>query len=119
MTRVFVYGTLKRGCHNHHFLAGQEFLGEARTVPGYALFLLGDYPGMVRRIGTFDDVIGEVWAVDTAGLTALDELEGVGAGLYERVPVHLLAPFADQRVETYLYLRKLEGRPVIGPVWEE
>ena len=119
MTRVFVYGTLKRGCHNHHFLAGQRFLGEARTVAGYVLFVLGDYPGMVRRIGTDGHVTGEVWAVDAAGLATLDELEGVGEGLYERVPVKLAAPFADQSVETYLYLRSVEGRPTLGPVWKE
>ena len=119
MTLIFVYGTLKRGCYNHHHLAGQRFLGEARTVAGYILFLLGDYPGMVRRIGAEDDVVGEVWAVDSAALTTLDELEGVGEGLYERGPVRLLAPFADQPVQTYLYLRPLEGRPAIGPVWKE
>ncbi len=117
MTRVFVYGTLKRGGSNHHFLAGQAFLGEARTAPGYILFSLGDYPGMVRRIGTEDHVLGEVWAVDGAALAALDELEGVGEGLYERVPVQLVAPFAGQPVESYLYLRPIVGHPTLGSVW--
>ena len=28
---IFVYGTLKRACANHHFLSGQKFIGEART----------------------------------------------------------------------------------------
>jgi len=37
MTRIFVYGTLKRGGRNHHFMAGQQFVGEARTAPGYTL----------------------------------------------------------------------------------
>jgi len=44
MTHVFVYGTLKRGCHNHHCLASQQFLGEAHTPPGFTLYSLGDYP---------------------------------------------------------------------------
>jgi len=118
MTRVFVYGTLKRGGLNHHFLAGQKFLGEARTAPGYRLYSLGDYPGMVRSADPTHEVAGEVWAVDAAGLAALDELEGVKEGLYERVPVPLAPPFAGQPVESYLYLRSLEGRPPIGPVWK-
>ena len=117
MTRVFVYGTLKRGGRNHHFLAGQQFLGEARTAPGYTLYSLGDYPGMVRSADAKNDVIGEVWAVDAACLEKLDELEGVAEGLYERAPVKLAAPFAAQSVATYLYLRSLEGRQSIGSVW--
>ncbi len=119
MTRVFVYGTLKRGGHNHRYLAGQEFLGEARTASGYTLYALGDYPGMVRSSAPGHEVAGEVWAVDAAGLAGLDELEGVAEGLYERVPVTLAPPFADDPVETYLYLRSLEGRAAIGSKWRE
>ena len=119
MTLVFVYGTLKRGGRNHHYMAGQQFRGEARTGPGYTLFSLGDYPGMVRSTDAANQVDGEVWAVDADGLTRLDELEGVDEQLYARVPVTLGPPFADQAVETYLYLRDLTGRRAIGPVWRE
>jgi gamma-glutamylcyclotransferase (GGCT)/AIG2-like uncharacterized protein YtfP len=119
MTRVFVYGTLKRGGRNHAWLAGQEFLGEGRAVSGYTLYSLGDYPGMVHSRNAHHDVAGEVWAVDAAGLARLDELEGIAEGLYERVPVTLAPPFADEPVETYLYLRSLEGRAAIGSEWLE
>ena len=114
MTRVFVYGTLKRGGGNHSFLAGQQFLGAARTPPGFTLYLLGDYPGMVPAAGDQAGVTGEVWAVDDACLARLDELEGVDEGLYERVSIKLLVPYADQPIETYLYLRSLDGRPALG-----
>lgn len=117
MTRVFVYGTLKRGGSNHSFLAAQSFLGAVRTAPGYILYSLGDYPGMVRHPGDTAGVTGELWAVDDAGLKQLDLLEGVAEGLYERVSLRLAPPFADQPVETYLYLRSLEGRTAIGAVW--
>lgn len=116
MTRVFVYGTLKRGGRNHPFLAGQQFLGEARTPPGFTLFSLGEYPGMVHRDDD-DGVTGEVWAVDAVCLKHLDELEGVDEGLYERVTIKLAPPFADEPVETYLYLRSLAGKPAIGSTW--
>jgi gamma-glutamylcyclotransferase (GGCT)/AIG2-like uncharacterized protein YtfP len=119
MTRVFVYGTLKRGGRNHQYLAGQQFLGEAHTAPGYTLYSLGEFPGMVRATGAGQHVTGEVWAVDDACLRELDALEGVAEGLYERVLVALAPPFGDQRTETYLYLRSLAGRTPLGSQWEE
>ena len=117
MTRVFVYGTLKRGGSNHSFLAAQSFLGAVRTAPGYILYSLGDYPDMVRMADDTTGVVGELWAVDDAGLKQLDLLEGVAEGLYERVSLRLAPPFADQPVETYLYLRSLKGRRPLGTTW--
>jgi gamma-glutamylcyclotransferase (GGCT)/AIG2-like uncharacterized protein YtfP len=92
MTTVFVYGTLKRGGSNHVFLEGQKFLGAARTQPGFTLYSLGDYPGMVRAPADTAGVTGELWAVDEAGLAELDRLEGLDEGLYERVDAILPLP---------------------------
>jgi len=116
MTRLFVYGTLKRGGSNHAYLAGQQFIGQARTVPGFTLIALGDYPGMVR-LGA-DAVDGEIWAVDDERLKRLDALEGVDVGLYERAPIALAPPHtADEAVQAYLYLGSIEGRVPLGAVW--
>lgn len=117
MTRVFVYGTLKRGGSNHRFLAGQHPVGAASTTGGYTLYGIGDYPGMVRSADPGQHVTGEVWEVDDACLARLDELEGLTEGLYTREPITLAPPFADQPVQTYLYLRSIEGRPLIGSTW--
>ena len=117
MTLVFVYGTLKRGGSNHSFLAGQSCLGEARTVPGFRLYELDGFPGMVAKPDDPDGVNGEVWSVDEACLAKLDQLEGVDEGLYHRANVKLLAPFADQEVETYLYARHTQGRRDLGSTW--
>jgi gamma-glutamylcyclotransferase (GGCT)/AIG2-like uncharacterized protein YtfP len=117
MTTVFVYGTLKRGGSNHRFLAGQNFLGPARTVPGFTLYSLGDYPGMVRAPGDTTGVIGELWTVDDNCLAELDRLEGLDEGLYERAEV-LLAPHAHAGfAQTYLYARPLHGFPSLGDNW--
>jgi len=118
MTRVFVYGTLKRGGENHHYLAYQQFLGAARTTAGYTLFSLGDYPGMVRAAADTAGVTGELWAVDAACLQQLDLLEGVNEGLYERGSIKLAAPSDEQPVETYLYLGSITGRKAIGSAWD-
>ena len=114
MTRIFVYGSLKRDGGNHALLTGQQFLGAARTPPGFTLYTLGDYPGMVRSDDQTHDVVGELWAVNAACLKQLDALEGVAEGLYERITLQLTSPFADQPVEAYLYLGSLAGRSLLG-----
>jgi gamma-glutamylaminecyclotransferase len=113
-TLVFVYGTLKRGGSNHHYLAGQKFAGEARTPPGFRLFDLGEYPGMVAQGDDRTGVSGEVWAVDADCLARLDVLECIAEGLYRRELVPLLPPFADRKVGSYLYARTVEGRRDLG-----
>ena len=117
MTLVFVYGTLKRHGSNHRFLAGQQFVANARTAGGHALYVLGDYPGMVKSMNGDDFVTGEIWQVDDTCLARLDELEGINEGLYAREPIKLMPPFEGENIQTYVYLRSVEGRPIAGPSW--
>ena len=121
---IFVYGTLKRGGANHSVLAGQEFVGPGRLAPGFALYALGDYPGLVADPSSGDRVTGELWRVDAAALARLDALEGLDEGLYARSPAMLdewpaalsdRARFADAQV--YVYLRDVSGRPRLGDTW--
>jgi len=117
MNTVFVYGTLKLGGTNHRFLDGQHFLGKATTVPGYTLYSLGDYPGMVQAPGDRAGVSGELWDVDDACLAELDRLEGLDEGLYARVNVTLLPNPHASAAQTYLYLRPHSGLPPLGSHW--
>jgi gamma-glutamylaminecyclotransferase len=117
MTLVFVYGTLKSGGSNHDFLTGQTFLGASRTLPGFTLVSLGDYPGMIPSPADREGVTGEVWAVNDTCLRELDRLEGVTEKLYRRAPVPLAAPFEQTTVETYFYLRNVKGHPRLGATW--
>lgn len=117
-TLVFVYGTLKRGGTNHAFLRDQQFVGPARTVAGYRLYVVADYPGMVREPADQRGVAGEIWSVDPVGLAALDHLEGVDEFLYRRDFVPLQPPFAETPVQGYLYLRTIRGRrPLLDGNW--
>ncbi|MCP9791843.1 gamma-glutamylcyclotransferase [Vulcanococcus limneticus Candia 3F8] len=95
---VFVYGTLKRGHRNHHWLAGASFLGE-RQLGGAQLFDLGPFPMAVAGAGasatpaasaaaageataegeagnTTAGIHGELYRVSAKGLAQLDLLEG-------------------------------------------
>jgi gamma-glutamylaminecyclotransferase len=118
MPRLFVYGTLKRRCKNHHHLAAQRFIGEARTTAGHRLYDLGDYPGLVLDATDTNGVTGEIWDVDIATLARLDEFEGVTEGLYRRIQVQLQPPHDVCDTCTYLYARN-PGTRQLGPSWHE
>lgn len=116
---IFVYGTLKRGCRNHHQLAGQKFVGAARTVPGFVLYDLGGYPGLVPHAADRTGVVGEIWSVGPEALRRLDAFEGVPEGLYRREPIALQAPHDRSHVEVYVHAQSIEGRRQVGAEWRE
>ena len=86
MTRVFVYGSLRRGQGNHKVIAGAAYLGTARTVQEFTLYDLGPFPALVPDGRTA--VMGEVYEVDEALLARLDRFEGC-PGLYQRHAIML------------------------------
>lgn len=78
-TRVFVYGSLKRGRGNHVVMeeARGKFLGYTILEGEYIMYDLGYYPGVVPAPGQGRRaILGEVYEVDEDGLFALDCLEG-------------------------------------------
>jgi gamma-glutamylcyclotransferase (GGCT)/AIG2-like uncharacterized protein YtfP len=115
-TCIFVYGTLMRGDCRHGALAGQEFVGDARTVAAYRMYDVGTYPALVEATDGLE-IEGEVWRVDAACLARLDGVEGVDEGLYARRPIRLQAPFEATRVDAYIYLQSTTGMTDCGPRW--
>ncbi|MCE9531804.1 MAG: gamma-glutamylcyclotransferase [Planctomycetes bacterium] len=113
-TILFLYGTLKRGQKSHHFLAGQEFLGEARTMPLYRLYGLGWHPGMVIDLENGLEVKGELWAVDDATLAKMDEYEGHPTW-FVRQDVAVRDCF--ETVQTYLFNQEVPTGAVTGDCW--
>lgn len=81
MAPVLVYGSLKRGFGNHHWLEGARFLREG-VMQGLALFDLGPFP---MAVPASDGALlhGELYGVDATQLARLDLLEGTPR-LYER-----------------------------------
>ncbi|XP_015609380.1 putative gamma-glutamylcyclotransferase CG2811 isoform X2 [Cephus cinctus] len=80
--RVFVYGTLKRGEPNHGLIQNAEFgyakfLGIGRTIKKYPLVIATKYniPFLLKKPGIGNQILGEIYDVDTKMLTKLDELE--------------------------------------------
>ena len=46
MSRVFVYGTLKKGQRNSHYLREAEFISHHATEACYSMFEFDDYPAV-------------------------------------------------------------------------
>ena len=72
---VFVYGSLRKGCHNHkRHLKKSTFVGNAR-LPGFVMYKLCEsYPGIVE--GGDGEITVEAYKVTTEELENLDILEG-------------------------------------------
>ena len=83
--RVFVYGTLRKGGENHHFLVDSKYLGE-EEISGFKMFNIhGFYPAAVPSIQN-STIKGEVYEIDGYTLQKLDHLEGC-PHLYKRITV--------------------------------
>ena len=85
-TIVFIYGSLLSGCSNHQVMGDARLVGEACTKPDYDLIDLGAYPALVKDGLTA--VKGELYEVDEALLSTLDEFEG-HPELYQRSAIVL------------------------------
>ena len=90
-TRVFVYGTLKRGFSNHHVLSSgtaSRFVARGSTlhtfpliIDAYCIPYLVALPRNAKPAG--HRIHGELWDVDADRLAELDRFEGA-PGRYER-----------------------------------
>jgi gamma-glutamylaminecyclotransferase len=81
MTRLFVFGTLKKGFPFHSgCLNGAKYLGACRTVKAYPMFIAGPWfaPMMLDKPGDGLRVSGELYEIDQPALTRIDAVESVG-----------------------------------------
>jgi len=101
---VFVYGTLRQGEANHHFLAGSELVAQYRTGPDFELYDLGPYPGLGQGK---KEICGEIYRVSSEVLAQLDHLEDVP---YEYRREKLDTPFGETWIYLYQDASKLSAR---------
>lgn len=112
LTKVFVYGTLKRGQSNHSLLEDSKFLGEY-SAKDMHIINTNNYPYAYEEEGL--QAIGELYEVNKKTMEALDTLEGYPSHYYRKeVTVqpfrHILDESKAEKAWIY-YLR--EPRPYI------
>ncbi|KAH6809765.1 AIG2-like induced family protein [Perilla frutescens var. frutescens] len=107
---IFTYGTLKQGFSNHGLLQDMmatgdaTFVGACRTAQRLPL-VCGPYrvPFLLNLPGRGHRVSGELYAVSAAALARMDELEGIGRGHYERLPIEIEMEAAEKVVVEAYY----------------
>ena len=89
MIYVFVYGSLKKGYYNHHFLNKAKFI-QKTYLKNYTMYYNcnNNYPSLYD-IDNGYLVSGEIYEINKDILNQLDILEEVGI-LYKRVNVTIL-----------------------------
>jgi len=105
---LFVYGTLKKGFENHHFLDGAKFLGETSTIEKYPMVnIVKAYPYLINEKGKGKFVKGEAYVIDIQILSRLDLLEGY-PDHYDRANITLLVGDATLEAITYFVNQKID-----------
>lgn len=79
MKHIFVYGSLRKGEGAHKMLSDCEFVEEVR-LPGYDLYALTWFPGIVKNPDNAEGVVGELYELPdkapVALLQTIDYYEG-------------------------------------------
>lgn len=126
--RLFVYGTLKRGCERHDLLRriGARYLASG-TIEG-ELYSLGDFPGAFPRSGCAGQaggsttIPGELYRLPgSQALAVLDAYEGIRPGhrsLYRRELSPVLLE-GGGRVQAWVYwLERVPPGAIRIPSWK-
>lgn len=116
---VFVYGTLKKGYANHHYLADQQFIGPA-ALPNHLLYAVSKgFPGVCPAPGRNHQVNGELYQVTAECLKHMDRLESNGR-MYQRQLLDVTLSNSDT-LPAWVYIWILPitlAMPAIdGPDW--
>lgn len=72
--KLFVYGTLKKGFGNHHWLGPNSKFIEDSLISGFTMHDLSAYPAV--KMGGHANVYGEFYEVPDNVIPYLDALEG-------------------------------------------
>lgn len=108
MTNIFVYGSLKRGFHNHFLLEDSEFIGEVITKDKYPMVNVEEhFPYLINAKGIGYNIKGELFKVDDETFANLDILEGY-PDLYTRETIKVLSYGIEISAITYFVVEEID-----------
>ncbi len=116
---LFVYGTLKCGCCNHHILKPmiKEIISfSVITIEKYPMYRGDSYfPFLVDQPGIGDYIKGHLFDVDDNYLERLDRFEGV-PNLYKRKVIQVTKNEIVYEATVYIKAKKtkLENKKLIN-----
>ena len=102
LNKLFVYGTLKKGFNNHHYVKEYECLGEANTVEKYPMINSGYFPSLIDDKGIGYYIKGFVYLVDDNQLVKIDNLEGHPT-FFQRKEIDIA--IGDEIIKCWCYFR--------------
>lgn len=111
ITKLLVYGTLKKGYSNHRILSDATFLQEVIVGP-YTMFNLGAYPACTLEPSTM--IQAELYEVNKETMDRCDLLEGYPA-FYTR---HVVRYGPEPGDEAWMYFINREKMSPRTPVVE-
>lgn len=104
MYHVFVYGTLRRGQTNAHYMQGARCIADGAWTYGELFDTNEGYPAMICSNEV--KVYGEVYEVNDDVLHKLDELEeytgNAETDLYDRITQTVYV--TDMEIHAYVYI---------------
>lgn len=104
---VFVYGTLKESYHNHHWMEGIPYVGEATLEDKWAMIEGPGFPYLLKKDEDGHNVKGEIYDASDDDLDNLDILEGAPFH-YHRRKVKAILNGVTIDVVTYVKTRVSE-----------
>ena len=118
MKRIFTYGTLKQGFHNHYLLKSSKFIGK-EELKGYTLFDLNfQYPLAVKMKDK--SITGEIYEVDEKTFGKLLQIEisvGYNIEFDTNKKVYVFYYSEDMlKCKSQTYQRQVKD---IGSTWKE
>jgi len=100
---IFVYGTARKGFHNHHYLEGARYIGRAHTKEKYALYA-DTLPYLIKE--QVCQVRGELYEVYDTILARMDILEGDPESYFRLLDTVITDDGNEHPAYIYFYPRK-------------
>ena len=115
-SKVAVYGSLRKGMHNHYLLGNSKFLGKAKGS-GLVMYSMGGFPAVVPSGNDHETIVVELYEVSPQVLEILDRLEGYPEWYNRKVHTFITEEGTKEEAQIYFMSRFIDRPVVPGGDW--